>query len=148
MATVTLSVAMRIVHLMTAGVWAGWTVFMATLVVPAARDGRFDPETLTWLTGRFSLLSTVAPLVVFLTGMYMVGEGYATDTLLTSARGQLVLTMIGLWIVLSALTNLSSRRLIDRTEAIGAREAARNGWTSFALSGVVALGLLSVGGWL
>ena len=148
MATVTLSVAMRIVHLMTAGVWAGWTVFMAAVVVPAARDGRFDPDTLTWLTGRFSLFSKVAPLIMFFTGMYMIGEGYASDTLLTSARGQLVLTMIGLWVALSILTNVPSRRLIHRIEALGVEGAARNGWASFTLAGFVALGLLVVGGLL
>ncbi|ELZ05937.1 hypothetical protein [Natrialba asiatica] len=148
MATVTLYDAMRIVHLMTAGVWAGWTVFMAAVVVPTARDGCFDPDGLTRLTGRFSLFSKVAPLIMFFTGMYMIGEGYASDTLLTSARGQLVLTMIGLWIALSILTNVPSRRLIDRIEAIGVEEAARNGWLSFALAGFVSLGLLVVGGLL
>ncbi|WP_247002413.1 hypothetical protein [Halosolutus gelatinilyticus] len=148
MATITLYVAMRIVHLLIAGVWTGWTVFMAALVVPAARDGYFDPDTLTWLTTRFSLFSKAAPLIMFFTGMYMIGEGYASDTLLTSFRGQLVLTMIGLWIALSFLTNVSSRRLIDSIETTTVEGATQNGWTSFTLAGVVALGLLVVGGWL
>ncbi|QLG60258.1 hypothetical protein [Halorarum salinum] len=148
MVTVTLEATMRILHLMTAGIWAGWTVFMAVLVVPGARDGRLDPEALRWLTGQFSLLSKGAPLVTFVTGTYMVGQGYTTDALLYSSRGTLVLTMIGLWLVLSGVTNLSSRRLTGCVDEIGVERAARDARAPFAAAGVVALALLLVGGWL
>lgn len=148
MATVTPYVVMRIVHLMTAGVWAGWTVFMAALVVPAARDGRLGPDAVRWLTRRFTWFSMAAPLVMFLTGMYMVGQRYPTDVLLSSTRGFLVLTMIGLWIVLSATTNVSGRRLAGSIDEGGARRAAKTSSPLFTLAGVVALALLLVGGWL
>ena len=148
MVDVTPYVVMRIVHLMTAGVWAGWTVFMAALVVPAARDGRIGSDALAWLTSRFALFSKAAPLLMFLTGMYMVGQGYPVDVLLSSARGYLVLTMIGLWIILSALTNVSSRRLAGGIEVAGVERAAKTSWTLFAVAGVVALALLFVGGWV
>lgn len=148
MATATLYAAMRIVHLTTGGVWAGWTVFMAALVVPAARDGRLDADAVTWLCGRFARLSQLAPVVMLLTGMYMVGAGVPTDALLASLRGYLVLTMVGLWLLLSALTVASSRRLTAGVAAVGVERAAAAARAPFAAAGVVALGLLLVGGWL
>ncbi|MFC6768839.1 hypothetical protein [Natrinema soli] len=148
MVDLTLYVLMRIMHLMTAGVWAGWTVFMAVLILPAARNGRLGSDALIWLTGRFSLFSKVAPVVMFLTGMYMVGQSYPTDALLGSSRGYLVLSMIGLWLALSALTNVSSRRLVGSVESTDIERAAENASGLFTVAGLVALALLLVGGWL
>lgn len=148
MAAVTPYVVMRIVHLTTAGVWAGWTVFMAALVVPAARDGRLGTDAVRWLTRRFTWLSMVAPLVMFLTGMYMVVQGYPPGVLLSSTRGYFVLTMIGLWIVLSVTTNVSGRRLTGRIDARGSKWAANTSSSLFTVAGVVAIALLLVGGWL
>lgn len=79
MAVVSSDVVTRIVHPMTAGVRAGWTVFVAALVVPAARDGRPGPDAVRRLTRRFSLFSKAAPLVALLSGTYVVGRGCPAD---------------------------------------------------------------------
>lgn len=147
-AMATVDTLVRTLHLMTAGVWAGWTVFMAALVIPAAREGRLGADGLSWMTGRFSLFSKVAPVVMFLTGMYMLGQGYSGDALLTSTRGNLVVTMVGLWIVLSAVTNVASRRLTTGVEVGGVEQATSGVMMMFSVAGVAALGLLFVGGWL
>lgn len=145
---VTLYTLMDVVHLMIAGVWAGWTVFMAVLVVPGARDGRLDASTLVWLTGRFARFSRAAPLAMLLTGGYMASRGFVADLPLNSLRGQLVMMMVVLWLVLSVLNNAASRRLSAGIESAGAEGSARDASVLFSAAGVVALGLLLVGGWL
>lgn len=139
---------MDIFHVLVAGVWAGWTVFMATLVIPAAHDGRLDAEALTWLTGRFARFSQIAPVFMLLTGGYMASQGAVTDAPLNSLQGQLVVTMVGLWVVLSALSNMASRRLVTSIEPGDVELAARSAARSFYVAGGVALVLLLVGGWL
>lgn len=145
---VTTDTLMGVIHLLVAGVWAGWTVFMAALVVPAARDGHLDASALDRLTGGFARFSQVAPLVMLLTGGYMASRGFVAGTSLNSLRGQLVLTMVALWLVLSALNNVASRRLTAGIESTGAERSARSVSTMFSAAGVVALALLIVGGWL
>lgn len=145
---VTVYTLMDILHVLVGSVWAGWTVFMAALIIPAARDGRLDVKALTWLTGRFARFSQIAPILMLLTGGYMVSQGAITDAPLNSLQGQLVVTMVGLWLVLSALSNVASQRLVADTEPGGVELAARNASRSFYVAGGVALALLLVGGWL
>lgn len=91
---VTIYTLMDILHLVVAGVWAGWTVFMAALVVPAARDGRLGTDALGWITGWFVRVSQAAPVIMLITGGYMVSQGAITGTPLDSLRGQHVVTMV------------------------------------------------------
>ncbi|HET7324221.1 MAG TPA: hypothetical protein VFJ06_07810 [Halococcus sp.] len=139
---------MDVLHLVVAGVWAGWTMFMAALVVPVARDGRLGADALDWMTGWFVRVSQAAPVIMLLTGGYMVSQGAITGTPLDSLRGQLVVTMVVLWIVLSGLSNAAGRRLTDGIEAGGVESAAHRTTMLFYGAGVVALLLLVVGGWL
>lgn len=144
----TLYTLMDILHLLVAGVWAGWTVFMAALVVPAARDGRLGADALGWMTGRFVRVSQAAPIIMLLTGGYMAIQGAITDAPLRSLRGQLVVTMVVLWFALSGLSNAASHRLTDGIESGGVESAAQNVTMLFYGAGVSALALLFVGGWL
>ncbi|MFC4551022.1 MULTISPECIES: CopD family protein [Halorussus] len=121
---------------------------MAALVVPAARDGRLGSSALVGLTERFARFSQVAPLVMLVTGGYMASLTFISDSLLKTTRGQLVLTMVGLWVVLSALTNVASRRLTADVESVGAERSARGASTAFSAAAAVALALLLVGGWI
>lgn len=148
MVSLSVYVAMRVLHLTTAGVWAGWTVFMAALVVPAARDERLDAGAVTLLTHRFTRFSQVAPLVMLITGGYMMSRAYADTSPLDSGRGTLVVTMVVLWLVLSVTANLAGIRLERRTDSLGVKEAAGNQRALFAVAAVVSLSLLLVGGWL
>lgn len=145
---VTVYTLMDILHVLVGGVWAGWTAFMAALIVPAARDGRLDADALDWLTGRFARFSQIAPVVMLLTGGYMASQGVVTDGPLDSLRGQLVVTMVGLWLVLSVLSNVASRRLVAGVGSDGDEPVARDTAMGFYVAGGVALALLLVGGWL
>lgn len=85
---------------------------------------------------------------MLLTGGYMASQGLITGSPLRSLQGQLVVTMVGLWIVLSGLTNMAGRCLTIRSESVGIERAARNTSRLFSVAGVVGLALLLVGGWL
>lgn len=148
LAMATLYTLMEILHLMIAGVWAGWTVFMAVLVVPAARDDRLDAGALVRLTHGFARISQVSPFVMLLTGGYMLSQGFITGSPLNSSQGRLVVTMVGLWVVLSVSSNVASRRLLAGIESLGVEHSARTVSTMFTVAGVAALALLFVGGWL
>lgn len=78
----------------------------------------------------------------------MAGRGYTVASLLNTPRGQLVLTMVGLWVILSVLSNASSQRLAGRVESISVERAARDVSLPFTVASIVALALLVVGGWL
>ncbi|GKZ15972.1 CopD family protein [Haladaptatus sp. T7] len=142
-----IDVTMRIVHTLFAGVWAGWTVFMAALVVPAARDGKLGADGIRWMTQQFTRFSSLSSVVLLLTGGFMAGDLYTTETLTGSSRGHLVLTMVVLWLALSGLSHMAGSRLKKNLDA-GAKQAAAGATTLFYVAGVVALGLLVVAGWL
>ncbi|WP_458207601.1 CopD family protein [Haladaptatus sp. NG-SE-30] len=140
-----LDVTMQVFHTLFAGVWAGWTLFMAALVIPAARDGRLSADALGWMTTRFSRFSMGAALVLFVTGGHLAGTGYSFEYLLNQPRGHLILTMVALWFVLAGLSHMASSRLTKRLDD-GPVQAANANVSLFYAAGVVALGLLLVAG--
>jgi uncharacterized membrane protein len=140
-----LDVTMRIIHTLFAGVWAGWTVFMAALVVPAARNGKLGADGLRWMTQQFSRFSSLSSLVLLLTGGFMAGNLYTGETLISGSRGHLVLTMVVLWFVLTGLSHMGSSRL-KKNLSDGVPQAAKAATTLFYVAGVVALALLVVAG--
>ncbi|WP_458187274.1 CopD family protein [Haladaptatus sp. NG-WS-4] len=140
-----LDATMQILHTLFAGVWAGFTLFMAALVLPAAKKGHLGSDALGWMTGRFSRFSMLSALVLFVTGGHLAGTGYTFEYLLNQPRGHLILTMVALWFVLAGLSHLASSRLTKRLDA-GAKQAATANATLFHAAGLVAVGLLLVAG--
>ncbi|GAA0235392.1 CopD family protein [Haladaptatus pallidirubidus] len=140
-----IDVLMQVLHTVFAGVWAGWTLFMAVLVIPAARKGHLGTDGLRWLTKRFSRFSMLASLVLFTTGGHLAGTRYTVELLGGSSRGHLVLTMVALWFVLTGLSHAASSRLMKNLDD-GAMRAASAYATWFYAAGVVAVGLLIVAG--
>ncbi len=139
------NVTMRILHTVFAGVWAGWTVGMAALVVPAARNGHIGEDGLRWLTTQFSRFSSLSSLVMLLTGGFLAQKLYPGSSLTGSSRGHLVLTMVVLWFVLTGLAHMSSARVTKNLED-SAKSAAKKATTWFYAAGVVAVCLLIVAG--
>lgn len=135
-----LDVTIRIIHTLFAGVWTGWTVFMAALVVPAARNGKLGADGLRWMTQQFSRFTSLASVILLLTGGLMAGTLYTTESLPGSSRGHLVLTMVVLWFVLTGLSHVGSSRVKKNLDS-GVPQAAKSATTLFYAAAVVAGGL-------
>ena len=144
----TLDSVMRVLHMLFGGLWAGGTLFMVGLVLPAARAGKLDADALDWVARRFSYLSIASVLVMLASGGHLAGTLYTFDLLASSSRGHLVLTMVALWFVLAGLLHVGTSAMTDRLETGSAAEAAEAGRPWYLASGVVALGLLVVAGLL
>ncbi|WP_433629832.1 CopD family protein [Halomicrococcus sp. NG-SE-24] len=143
-----LDATMELLHTLFAGVWAGWTLFVAALVVPAARNGRLGAEALDWLTGRYAQFSTLAAVVLFATGGHLAGTRYEVESLTGTGRGHLVLAMVALWFALAGLSHVGRSRLSDALDRESASDAAAGVASIFYAAGVVAVGLLLVAGLL
>ncbi|WP_049972361.1 CopD family protein [Haladaptatus cibarius] len=140
-----LDVLMQVLHTVFAGVWAGWALFMALLVIPAAQKGHLGTEGLRWLTKRFSRFSMLASFVLFATGGHLAGTRYTVELLGGSPRGHLVLTMVALWFVLTGISHGASSGLLKNLDD-GAMRAASKYASWYYAGGVVAIGLLVVAG--
>lgn len=139
--------AMRVLHVLFAGLWTGGTFFMALGVLPAARRGTVDADAVDWIAGRFTYLTLASAGILFLTGGHLAGTLYTFETLLGTVRGYLVLAMLALWLVLAGILHFGTRKL--RASADGdleSRIGASQRW--FGVAGVVAVCLLVVAGLL
>src|SRR6056297_1199838 len=143
----TIDLTMNLLHTVFAGLWAGAAVFVAALVVPAARDGRLGAEALDWFTQQYTRFSSLAALVLFATGGHLAGSKYEFSYLLESSTGHLILTMVGLWFLLIGLTHAGRSKLADGLSR-SARDAADDAATFFYAAGAVAVALLLVAGQL
>ena len=141
----TIDLTMNLLHTLFAGLWAGAAVFVAALVVPAARDGRLGAEALDWLTQQYTRFSSLAALVLLATGGHLAGTRYTSSSLFETSRGHLVLTMVALWFLLIGLSHAGRSRLSDGLSR-SARDAADDAAMFFYAAGAVAVGLLLVAG--
>lgn len=142
-----LETAMTVVHVVFAAAWVGGTVFLAAFVFPAARRGRLGltADALDGLTRRFVMLSRVSFVVLLLTGGHLLGTLYGLDLGMIAAtgRGQLVLAMGVLGVVLVGLVEAGGARLRKAGEAgLPAAErlfqaAAAVGLLLFVIAGVL-----------
>jgi len=123
-------------------------VFVTVAVLPTARDGTIDPETLGAVVGRFRTLSRVSVLLLFVTGSHMAGTRYTVDSLAGSPRGHLVVTMLVLWFVLAALVEVGSGRVTDGVAAEKVRTPGAAATPVFRAAAAVAVLLLADAGLL
>lgn len=134
--------AVRVLHVVFAGLWTGSVLFMTVAVLPTARSGTVSPEALTEVVARFKTFSRLSVLVLFLTGGHLAGTGYTVDTLLSGPRGHLVLTMLALWFVLAALVEIGAARIVDGVEKRKVRTPAADARPFFLAAAIVATLLL------
>jgi putative copper export protein len=142
----TLAQAVSALHLLFAGLWAGALLFVSAAVVPLAQRSDAGVLALDVMAKRYALLARASTVVIFVTGVHMAATGYTVDSLLAGGRGHLVLTMLGLWVVLMALSEVATARFRRALDQQKIRTAGRESRLLFAAGSVVAVVLLLLGG--
>lgn len=139
----------RTIHLLFAALWAGSVCFVAAVVLPLARDGAFNTtRPLEVVSGKLTTISRVSSLVLFLSGGHLAGTGYTAESLFGSTNGRLVLVMVALWLALTALVEIGTKRFENGLTGKKIREPARDALPVFRAAAVAAIGLLVVAGLL
>lgn len=136
------------VHTIFAALWTGGTILVAGAVIPAARNGLIGKEGLTLIARRFSYLAIASALLLFFSGGHLAGNLYTVELLTSSFRGNLVLTMVGLWFVLAVVLFFGFRRLTNLPQEMTAVTAATKARPWFLGGSVVSIALLIVAGLL
>jgi uncharacterized membrane protein len=139
---------MRVVHVLFAGAWTGGTLLMATVVLPAAQNGRLGASALEWILDRFTYVTLASVGLLFVTGGHLAGTGYTFEALFGTGRGHLVLGMLGLWFVLAGILHVGTRGIQKELDGGNVETAVDAGLTWYRLGGVVAALLLVVAGLL
>ena len=133
-------------HLVFGAVWAGSVFYVATVVLPLARDGAFNTtKPLETISGKLTTISRVSALILLLSGGHLAGNRYTAETLTGTVNGQLVLAMVALWLALTALVEIGSKRLEAGLNGKKLREPAADALPLYRAAAVVAIGLLVVG---
>ncbi|AHG00297.1 copper resistance protein d [Halostagnicola larsenii XH-48] len=137
----------RTAHLVFAALWTGSVFFVAFVVLPLARDGAFNSTApLETISGKLTTISRTSSVVLFLTGSHLAGTTYTSNSLFSMLEGQLVLLMVGLWLVLTALVEIAAKRFESGLNGKKLREPARDALPLFRAAAVVGIGLLIVAG--
>ncbi|PSP79076.1 transporter [Halobacteriales archaeon QS_1_68_20] len=133
------------VHLLVGAVWAGAIAFVVTGVLPLARDGELNAAPLERIAGSLRRLSRVAAVFILATGGHLAGTRYTAESLTSTGNGHLVLTMAGLWFVVTGLVEVGTGKLLDGTGDKEVREPARRA-TRFLQAAALGGGLILVVG--
>jgi uncharacterized membrane protein len=132
------------VHLLFAALWTGSVWFLTLGVLPTALSGDANAAPMATVTERFRWVTRASAVGLFLTGGHMAAAGYTSATLFGSGAGHLVLTMLGLWLILAALSEIGATKLASGFERDKVREPARNAKPFLYGASVVAVGLIGV----
>lgn len=136
------------VHTLFAALWTGGTILVAGAVIPAARKDMLGGKALSLITRRFSYLTIASVLLLFLTGGHLAGNLYTAESLTSTMQGNLVLTMVGLWLVLAVVLFFGFRRLTGNSSERSAATAATSARPWFLVGSAVSIALLVVAGLL
>jgi uncharacterized membrane protein len=145
--TSVLDVAMTI-HTIFAALWTGGTLVIAGAVIPAARSELLSTDGLTLIARRFWYLTVASVLLLLFSGGHLAGTLYTAETLQTTGQGNLVLTMVGLWLVLAVVLFFGFRRLTGSPSEKSAVAPATKARPWFLGASVVSIALLVVAGLL
>ena len=106
-----------VLHVLSAALWTGGTLYVAYAVLPAASAGRLGADLFAEQLHRLLLVTRWTGLVLPVTGGYLIWVRYwPAELLLETPRGWAILTMLGLWGVMNTLVEtgvLQARRAID-----------------------------------
>lgn len=137
----------RTAHLVFAALWAGSVFYVAFVVVPLARDGEFTSTSpLEVISSRLTTISRISSIILLLTGGHLAAAGYTADSLFSELQGQLVLLMVGLWLVLTGVVEVAASRFESGLDGKKIREPANDSLGLFRLAAVVGIALLLVAG--
>jgi len=139
-----LDTVMYTLHLLFGGVWTGSVVFVTLAVLPTAMNGVANAEPLVPVVSKLRNLSRLSALVMLASGGHMAGAaaGYTFESLASTTRGHLVLTMVVLWFLLIGLVEVGGGKLADGFDEKKVREPAREARPFFLAATVVSLLLL------
>ncbi|KAB1196827.1 MULTISPECIES: transporter [Haloferax] len=133
---------MATVHLLVGGLWTGSVLFFALAVLPTARSGEIRAGAFESIISRLTMGSRVAALLMFVTGGHLAGTRYTVGSLFGSGRGHLVLTMLVLWLGLTALVEVGQSRAKDGLAQKKVRTPAENAAPFYLGAALVAVLLL------
>lgn len=136
------------IHTIFAALWTGGTLFVAGAVLPAARRDLLGETALALIARRFTYLTVASVVLLLFTGGHLAGTLYTVETLQSTGRGHLVLTMVGLWLVLPLLLYGGFRQLTGLPEGRTPATAATTARPWFLGASVVSIALLIVAGLL
>ena len=145
--------AMWVLHVVFAGVWTGSVLFVAGVVMPPAYRGEIDVDPLGEFLSKLQLLTRVSAVIFLVTGAHLVGTRYTGippefGALVATPSGHTVLTMFFLWLVVTGLVEVGSRRVQSGLSQRKLREPARNARRLFQAAAVFAILLLVTAGLL
>ena len=133
---------MQILHVLFAGLWTGSVLFVVGAVLPAASAGSISSTAMSTITTRLAWLTRISALVFVATGGHLAGTRYTSETLFSTGRGQLVVAMLVLWLVLTALVEIGCKRLGGSDAPANVQTAVENTRPIFLAAGAVAVLLL------
>ena len=136
------------VHVGFAVLWTGSVLFVALAVVPPATRGDIGGDALTAVVGRLRWITRIAALAFLASGGHMAGTLYSVETLTSTGRGHLVLTMLALWFLITGLVEVASGKLLDGVDAGKLREPARDAKPFFYGAAGLSVGLILTAGLL
>lgn len=144
---------MWVLHVVFAGVWTGSVLFVAGIVMPTAYRGEIGVDLLDGFLSKLQLLTRVSAVVFLATGAHLVGARYTGippdfGALFAIPSGHTVVTMFGLWLVLTGLLEVASRRVRTGLRDRKLREPAREARRLFQSAAGLAVLLLVTGGLL
>lgn len=133
---------MQVVHVLFAGLWTGSVLFVVGAVLPASAAGSISSAAMETISTRLSWLTRISAVVFVATGGHLAGTGYTAESLIGTGRGQLVVAMLVLWLVLTGLVEIGCKRLGGSAAAANVDTAVDTTRPVFLAAGGVALLLL------
>lgn len=143
-----LDAVMYILHVAIGGLWAGAVLFFVYGLLPAGRSNAIAVRTLEVSLTRLRWLTRAGVVIFLVTGGHLAAARYTSETLLETTNGQLVLLMLGLWLVLTALVEIGGARLLSGVEENSVSGAIDQTQSLFHLAGACAALLLITAGLL
>jgi uncharacterized membrane protein len=133
---------MQVLHVLFAGLWTGSVLFVVGAVLPASTAGSISAAAMETISSRLSWLTRLSAVVFVATGGHLAGTSYTAESLFGTGRGQLVVAMLILWLVLTALVEIGCKRLGGSAAAADVDAAVDTTRPIFLAAGAVAVLLL------
>jgi uncharacterized membrane protein len=140
------NIAMVIIHTVAGAIWVGSITCMTVVILPTAATGDIDATPLERIVGRLMALSRSGVVLTTLTGGYLAGTTYTTESLLNTANGNLILAALLMWVIFAIFVEIGRRKLVSGLQAKRVRAPVAASRRSFQLAtGVSILLLVDIG---